>query len=283
MLDGRTRTDARLNIPGPQHAFDLFVPQGLAQRPVAANGGALCASTRVAVFGGSQGGHAALWVDRLAPYYARELTLIGAVATVPTADIVGQAERALTEVVPATSNFAAMIATAAPWYDAEDVLPSIFTAPHDVEVPAALAASCDAGDALDEPATLDALYTTSLLDAVASEGVAAVEPLGCWLRENSLTTTSIPRLGPSDPGYGILFVVAEADALIHPPIERAAYDTLCEAGMPLEYLECAGAGHIQGTVWAVRELLEFLDARRDGAAFTPRCERPAAVRCSGTP
>lgn len=254
-----------------------------ATRMVAGDRGALCASTRVAVFGGSQGGHATLWVDRLAPYYARELTLIGAAATVPTADLVAQAQRALTEVVPATSNFAAMMATQAPWYDAEDALASVFASPFDVDVPAALAASCSPGDALDEPATLDALFTTSLLDAVASEGIESVEPVGCWLRENSLTTTSIPRLGPSEPGYGILFLVAGADALIHPPIERAAYDTLCAAGMPLEYLECEGAGHVQGTLWAISELLEFLDARRAGDAFTPECTRPAAVRCLGTP
>src|SRR5690606_13635294 len=36
--------------------------------------GELCASPRFVTVGGSQGGHAALWVDRLAPYYARELT-----------------------------------------------------------------------------------------------------------------------------------------------------------------------------------------------------------------
>lgn len=251
-------------------------------RVVAADRGALCASSRLAVFGGSQGGHAALWIDRLAPYYARELEPIGIIATVPTADVVGQAERALTSLVPATSNFVAMIGTEAPWYGAEARLSEIFVAPLDVEVPAALAASCDPGDAID-PSSLDAIFTAGFLDAVATDGLAAVDPVGCWLRESSLTTTSVPRMGPSDPSYGTLFVVAEEDALIHPPIERAAYDTLCAAGVPLEYLECAGAGHIQGTLWALPEVLDFLDARRAGEAFTPACARPAAARCRGTP
>ncbi|UJR86242.1 lipase family protein [Sandaracinus amylolyticus] len=254
-----------------------------AARLLADDRGALCASPRMAIFGGSQGGHATLWVDRLAPYYARELTPIGAAATVPTADLVGQAERALASVVPATANFTAMITTQAPWYGAEDALASIFVSPLDADIPAALAASCDPGDALDDPPSLDALFTTTFLDAVASEGAGAVEPVGCWLREGSLTTTSVPRIGPSDPGYGILFVVAADDALIHPPIERAAYDTLCAAGMPLTYLECEGAGHVQGTLWAIPELLEFLDARREGVAFVPQCERGPAVRCMGTP
>lgn len=252
-----------------------------ASRVVAEDRGALCASAEVAVFGGSQGGHATLWVDRLAPYYARELELLGAVATVPTADVVGQAERALTSVVPATSNFAAMLATQAPWYGAEDALSSIFAPPYDVDVPAALAASCSASPEV--PATLDALFTTSFLDAVAGDGVEAVAPAGCWLRESSLTASSVPRLGGDPPGYGILWVVGAEDTLIHPPIERAAYDALCAAGTPLAYLECEGASHTEASVWSIPELLEFLDARRAREPFTRECARPVAARCRGTP
>src|SRR5690606_3781338 len=35
--------------------------------------GGLCVPASFVAVGGSQGGHAALWVDRLAPHYAREL------------------------------------------------------------------------------------------------------------------------------------------------------------------------------------------------------------------
>ena len=61
------------------------------------------ADNRVVFVGGSQGGHAALWVDLLAPYYAPELNLLGGVATVPPADLYGQSARALTSVVDATA------------------------------------------------------------------------------------------------------------------------------------------------------------------------------------
>jgi hypothetical protein len=40
LFDGRARSDPSLNVFGPQHAFDLDVPQGLTQRPVTADGGA---------------------------------------------------------------------------------------------------------------------------------------------------------------------------------------------------------------------------------------------------
>ena len=58
-------------------------------------------------------GHAALWVDRLQPYYAPELELVGVVAAVPPADILGQMERALQSVVDATGNAAAFFGTTA--------------------------------------------------------------------------------------------------------------------------------------------------------------------------
>ena len=60
-----------------------------------------------------------------------------------------------------------------------------------------------------------------------------------------LTTTDIPRLGPSHESYGIFFVLGENDTLVDTAIERTAYDTLCASGMPLRYLECAGASHTQ--------------------------------------
>lgn len=254
-----------------------------AARVVSGERGTTCGSSRLAVFGGSQGGHATLWVDRLAPYYARELELIGAVATVPASDIVAHADRALTSVVPATANFLAMLATEAAWYRAEDRLDEILVPPLDVDLPAALAASCDPGSALDLPASLDEVFQPSFLDAVSASGAGAVEPVGCWLRESSLLETSVPRITPASASYGILFVVGETDTLIEPSIERAAYDALCAGGLPLEYLECAGAAHVPATLWAIPELLDFLDARRAGEPFTAECARAPATRCAGTP
>lgn len=252
-----------------------------AVRTVSANAPTVCAQPRLALFGGSQGGHATLWVDRLAPYYAREFELIGAVATVPAADLLGQSQRAVREPVQATANLAASIVTQAAWYDQEASLSSILRAPFNTSVPAALAAMCDPGDALDPTTQLADLFTPEFLTSAQAD-IATTMPVGCWLRESSLTVTSIPRINPASPSYGILFVVGSNDQLIHPPIERAAYDTLCAAGTPLQYLECEGASHTQTTGWAVPEVFNFLDARRANTAFTPQCTRPAATRCMGT-
>lgn len=254
-----------------------------AARRLALDHGAVCAATRLAVFGGSQGGHAALWVDRLAPYYARELVPIGGVATVPPADLVAEGQRALTSVVPATDNTIAMLVTQPVWYGAGARIGEALTTARSSTVPGLLATSCDAFDMISASATLADDFQQPLLDAATAGTFDALDPFGCYARENGLVSTDVARIGVDGPSYGILFVLGENDDLVNPAIERHSYDTLCAAGMPLTYLECAGAGHVDTTYWAVPEILDFLTARRDGTPFTPQCTRAAATRCRGTP
>lgn len=242
---------------------------------------AACGASDVVVWGGSQGGHAALWVERLAPYYARELRLRGVVAAVPASDVVGHAERCFSATTDGTEYFEAMLATAPTWYGAGSRLSEVFVAPHDVDLGATLAASCSPTIPVDP---LDGILTSTLRDAAAAGTLDAVPTWGCILSESSLLDTSIPRLSTaSDPGYGILFITGEGDTLLPPAIERPAYDTLCAAGVPLAYVECAGAQHADAALWTIGETLDFVEARLRGDAFTAACARPAAARCSGTP
>jgi hypothetical protein len=247
--------------------------------------GNLCASTEYAYFGGSQGGHAALWIDRLAPYYARELTPLGGVATVPPADLLTQMERALQTPVDATGNTIAFLGASADWYGKEGELDEVFVPPLDVDIPAAIASSCDPGDEVTiDPQNLGDVFTPEILAAAANGTIEDFGFAGCMTEENTLETTSIARI-PSDlPSYGILNVFGEADDLVNTPIERAAYERLCNGGMPYEYLECAVAGHVDATFWAFEEILDFLEARLAKEPFTQgACEVSAPVRCSGTP
>jgi hypothetical protein len=251
-----------------------------AQRLASESG--VCARPELAALGGSQGGHAALWVDRLAPYYARELTLLGTVATVPPSDLVAHTDRALRSVVPATANTIALLAGMAPWYGASGQLDQVFVPPYLTSIPAALEASCDPGSAVD-PGALSDVFTSALLDHVAGGSVATYPTFGCMIGEASLVDTSVARITAASASYGILFVLGESDTLVDPAIERASYDGLCAGGMPLSYLECTGASHTQATLWALPEILDFLAARREHQAFTPACTRPAAATCRGTP
>ena len=244
----------------------------------------LCPSTDMLVFGGSQGGHAALWVDRLQPYYARELNLLGTVATVPPMDLLAQMTRALQQEVNATANSIAFFGSAASWYGATDRLDEIFNAPYDTRVPEVLYGGCDFGELTEGDLSLETVFTAEILEQAQNETLGDQDPWGCIATENSLTDTSIERIQEDDPSYGILLVFGEEDNLVHTPIERAAYPSMCESqGMPTQYIECAGAGHGPATFYALPEILEFMNQRLAGEAFTPSCDAPAPVVCRGTP
>jgi len=243
-----------------------------------------CMSPRVLVFGGSQGGHAALWVDWLADRYAPELELVGTVATVPPMDLLGQVERGLQVEVDATANSTAMFAAAGVWYGYESRLGEVFREPYDTDVLEALELSCmDEAPPVPELVLAD-LYQPAILDAATAETLSEVDPWGCVVAENGLTTTSIERTRTDPESYGILLTFGGDDPLVHAPIEREAYRTLCEDGLPVTMIECEGADHGGGTLWAIPEILEFMDARAAGEAFVqPACDPPPAVTCRGTP
>jgi hypothetical protein len=256
-----------------------------AGKRLARPGTPVCAGTRFATVGGSQGGHAALWVDRLASYYAPELTHLGVVATVPPADLLGQGIRALRMAVPASLNMAAFFGASSGWYGLHNRLNEVFVPPLDKDIPAALASTCDPSS-MWKGKMLGDIYQQKLLDAAAMpDGVKNFMPWGCLALENGLTTTSIPFVPPTVAGYGILFVLGEGDTLVDPATERASFDTLCGAGMPLQYLECAGASHTQATLYALPEIVDFLGDRYAGKKLDPslRCKRASATRCRATP
>ena len=155
------------------------------------------------------------------------------------------------------------------------------------QAPAILAATCEPTDeqkkTLEGFGSLDEVFQPALLDAAKAGTLADIPTLGCIVGENGLTSTSLARKNEPAEGYGILWVLAEKDDLVDTPTERASFETLCNAGMPMAFLECQGAGHTQGTTWALPEITTFLFDRLDGKPFTPACAVAPATRCQGTP
>lgn len=256
-----------------------------AQKLVAARPDGTCASGRFVTIGGSQGGHAALWVDRLAPYYAPELELDGVVATVPPANLVGESNLALTQEIPASENAAAFFAASSDWYGTRPVLSQALLPPLDVDVPDAMAQTCDPSGVLSGK-TLAETFAAPLLAAAQSDaGVASDDPFGCLLVQNGLTTTSVPRRTPKAPGYGVLFVLGENDTLVSTATERVAFQTLCSQGMQMQFLECAGASHTKVSAWALPEIVDFTRDRFAGKPLDAStvCQLADPVKCRATP
>jgi len=244
-----------------------------------------CVGDELLLFGGSQGGHAALWVDRLLPYYAPEFELLGTVATVPPADLVTEMKRSLTSPVKATANTAAFFSASAGWYGHDARLGEVLVSPFDVDLPAAMADSCDPSDSVN-------IDVQSLSDLFVSAFLAGVDTIqddptwGCMAVENGLTTTSIARVDTSDryaPTYEIMWVMGEADNLVNTPIERDSFLTLCAQGMDsMIYTECAGAGHTQATSQSLPAIMSFLRERADRKPLVAQgvCEVTAPIQCA---
>jgi dienelactone hydrolase len=236
------------------------------------------------VWGGSQGGHAALAAELLAPYYAPQERVVATVAMVPPTDLMGLAAYAIGSPNPATAAMAALMITARDWYEGQAPLSDILSTelPWDVAnaLPEALYAGCDAGDVIDGATALEHIYNADLLASLDGSWADA-EPWACYLRENSFATTSRPRLSDSP----VLVVLSERDDLVYTPVIREDFDRLCELGYRLAYLECAGAGHAEGAVWSLPEQVAWLEDRLAGVALDPAtvCQRSAPAPCEGQP
>lgn len=87
-----------------------------AERFLAARSDAPATVSRLAVIGGSQGGHAAAFVDHYAPHYAPEYEQVGSVWSTPALNLVEEVRIGLSSSVPATRNSAAMLLTLDSWY-----------------------------------------------------------------------------------------------------------------------------------------------------------------------
>jgi len=254
-------------------------------RLVATQAPAMCARPRVVPFGASQGGHAALWVDRIAPYYAPELRLMGAVAAVPPADLLEQGRRALGGLVPSTGNMVAYLTAASSWYEVDNRLDEVFVTDWDTRLPQILRTNCDGGDELNAITALDQIFQPAFLSAAAEPDFADVSPWGCMSAEGSLMSTSVNRVTDNHESYNILYLLGSDDQTVDPVIERQSFTTLCNQGLPLQLLECAGAGHSDAPSWGMGEILTFIDARfaEEPLDMSNLCQANAATVCSETP
>ena len=204
---------------------------------------------------------------------------------VPPTDLLALVSYAVSGSNPATEAMMAILVSHHYWYEGDEPFESLLSTVDPwngaLNLPDAMYSGCDAGDVFDGATAVEHVYAGDLLASVSGDGWESVDPWSCYLRENSFATTSVPRLADTPT----LVVVAEDDTLVYSPTVRDDFDRLCGLGYQLEYLECAGADHVQGALWSVPEQLAWLEARLAGEPIDPArlCQRTAAVRCSGQP
>ncbi len=230
------------------------------------------------VAGFSQGGHAAEATTRFAPYYAPELTVAGAATIAAPTDQVG----AFAGAKPNPSFWSLGVA----WgylidgYYGGGALGKALKAPWDLQAKDVALGRCEPGyqDPLANVTGIEELMQPDLLAAFDAGGVGLVEPWSCYVRENDPLTMPVPI--DKTP---TLYVLGENDPLVVAAPQRAAFDTLCERGAKLSYLECAGADHSQAFYWSVDDIFEFFSARLEGKPMSGTCQRGTATTCKSTP
>jgi len=237
----------------------------------------------VIISGGSQGGHAAAFTTRFAPYYAPELNIKGAVWGIPPTDMYRHAKRALNEYVPASGNTALVFLSANDWYrDEPMMLSDVFNAPWDADLRPHAMTSCDLDGPLEAAGvdTIEELFTPELLAAAQLDPFCdGFEPWLCYIKENTLARSSVPRIDDI-PAFMIL---SEQDTLVVPFIEREAFADLCDMGYQIQYRECTGASHSDGFLWSLDDQLDWLDERYIDTPMTDVCTIHPAVKCKSDP
>jgi len=210
------------------------------------------ASHRFAVWGHSQGGHAALFTARLAAQYAPELMLVGVAAAAPATDL-----RALLEQPGADPLWGALLAyTVSSWSRLYGVDP-------DAIVPAAARATIDraAQDCLQSSEELDKL----LKDAAPLQGTRVV-PGESWQK---VLEDNAPEPWTSAPPA--FFAQGDADPTIVPQLTRNFARRLCDRGTPVRYLELPGVDHYTAAMRSAAEAAGWIADRFAGGSAPDDC------------
>jgi hypothetical protein len=246
---------------------------------------------RVVVWGGSQGGHAAMFVEQWGPYYAPEFTVPGVVALVAPTTLLPLARDAVTSWSPPTLAFASVMTTWQRWYGQPSDLTGVLTndPPYDfastIDAQVYVQDTCDTGSAYSAltssttPPAPSVVFQESFTDNVLDGYWEGLGPWGCEIQENSLASTSVKPLRhtPTFMAY------SQDDTLVVTAPMRSEFEHLCSLGYQLHYEECIGAAHTDGAIWSLPDQISWVQDRLAGKPPTDMCVLHDPVCCPATP
>lgn len=210
------------------------------------------AGRRFAVWGHSQGGHAALFAADIAPGYAPELALVGVAAAAPVANLA-----ALIEQPQRNPLWAPLLAyTTWSWSHVFGLDPNAIVPPT-----AHGTVERTAGDCLQTATELKRL----LADAAPLQGLP-VKPRGRW---RSLLAENAPK--PWSGGVPALLVQGDDDPVITPDISRDFARKLCGAHVPVRYVAMPGVDHYRVAIRSADTVAGWIADRFAGAAVPDDC------------
>lgn len=216
------------------------------------------AGDRFAVWGESQGGHAALWTGQIARRYAPELGLVGVAAAAPTTDLVENVRRVPNKAVGALMT--SFIGYS--WSNHYGVPLSTLGGPQTQGIMTRLARNnCIELEA--KPKLLTMVGIITMQRRLKSKDLGAIQPWARLARINSPVTTQ----------FGVPMLIAQnpKDDLVEPGVTRAHAKALCRSGARLRYLTISGSGHATSAKDSANETLAWIAERFAGRSAPSDC------------
>lgn len=218
------------------------------------------AGNRFAVWGESQGGHAALWTAREARSYASDLTLVGTAAAAPPTAIAENFRLA------SEPNVKAMLTAyvAYSWslkYGAS--LDTLFGAANRRVATRLAQNNCIALGKTPKFGTV--LGILSVRNAIKGKDIGQIEPWASLARKNSID----PALVPSP----VLIAQSVKDPVIAPSVTRSFAVGLCQHRKAVRYIDLPGGDHAHSARDSATVTLAWIADRFAGLPAPDDCRR----------
>lgn len=216
------------------------------------------AGSSYAVWGESQGGHAALWTASEARRYAPELTLVGTAAAAPPTDLAENLRKG------SNANVRAMLTSFAvySWSQRFGAPLSTLVNRSNAGVVTRLAQNnCITLDA--KPKLGTALGVLSVRTALRNKDIGTIQPWARIARDNSVDPRAI--------GGPLMIAQSQADVVVAPAVTLAFARRYCALGKPLRYLRLTSTPHEHSARDSTSATLDWIAARFDGGRQASDC------------
>lgn len=217
------------------------------------------AGSRFAVWGESQGGHAALWTAITARSYAPDLTLVGTAAAAPPTDLAAN----LREGSDKNARALLLSFTLHSWSTLYGFpLDGVANRTNQGIIHRLAQNNCVSFDKKPKLGTILGILT--IVRATRNKDIAKIEPFGSFARANSVDAARVP--GP------LLIAQSSKDTIVAPAVTRKFAKAVCKRGTKLRWIDMSG-DHGASARESAAQTIDWIGARFDGAPEQDDCGR----------
>ena len=217
------------------------------------------AGSSFAVWGESQGGHAALWTASAARSYAPDLTLVATAAAAPPTDLAANLREG------SDKNARALLLSFAlhSWSTLHGFSMDGITNRTNQGIINRLAQNnCVAFNKKPRLGTILGILT--IARATKNKDIARIEPFGSFARTNSVDPARIPS--------PLLIAQSRNDTIVAPTVTRKFAKSACRRGTPLRWIDMTG-DHGASARESSQETIGWITSRFDGNPPPNDCRR----------